>query len=58
MILDKMLDGVPSHARNRVEATMENIGMMLQVKNPRVATSMIPPPCEDFSCSRANEMTQ
>jgi hypothetical protein len=42
MILDKMLDGVPSHARNRVEATMENIGMMLQVKNPRVATSMIP----------------
>lgn len=42
MILDKMLDGVPAPARNRVEATLENIGLMLQVKNPKVATSMAP----------------
>lgn len=42
MILDKMLDGVPSHARNRVEATLENVSLMLQIKNPKVAASMAP----------------
>lgn len=42
MLLDKMLDGVPSHARNRVEATLENVSLMLQIKDPRVAVSMAP----------------
>ncbi|MFE8072263.1 ferritin-like domain-containing protein [Marinobacteraceae bacterium S3BR75-40.1] len=42
MQLDKMLNGVPPHARNRVEATLENISVMLQVKNPKVAASMAP----------------
>ena len=42
MLLDKMLDGVPSHARNRVEATLENLSLLMQVKNRKVATSMAP----------------
>ncbi len=42
MIIDKMLDGIPSPARNRVEATLENVSLMLQVKNPKVASSMAP----------------
>lgn len=42
MLLDKMLEGVPPHARNRVEATLENVSVMLQVKNRKVATSMAP----------------
>ena len=42
MVIDKMLDGMPAPARNRVEATLENIGVMLQVKNRKVASSMAP----------------
>ncbi len=42
MILDQMLNGVPSHARNRVEATLENVSVMMQVKSPKVAASLAP----------------
>ncbi|ARU55503.1 hypothetical protein OLMES_1426 [Oleiphilus messinensis] len=42
MILDKMLEGVPSHARNKVEETLDNVSVMMQVKNPKVARSMAP----------------
>jgi len=42
MLLDKMLEGVPPHARNRVEATLENVSVMMQVKNRKVATSLAP----------------
>jgi len=42
MILDKMLNGVPQPARNRVEATLENVSLMLQVKNTKVAASLAP----------------
>ncbi|MDX5300347.1 MAG: ferritin-like domain-containing protein [Gammaproteobacteria bacterium] len=48
MMLDKMLEGVPSHARNRVEATLENISVMLQVKNRKVASSMAPSAVRGF----------
>jgi hypothetical protein len=48
MILDKMLEGVPSHARNRVEATLDNISVMMQVKNRKVATSMAPSAMRGF----------
>ncbi len=42
MMLEKMLEGVPSHARSRVEATLENVSLMMQVKSPKVAASMAP----------------
>lgn len=40
--LDQMLLGTPAHARHRVEATLENISVMLQVKSPKVAASLAP----------------
>lgn len=42
IILDKMLTGMPTPARSRVEATLDNVSMMLQLKNPKVASSMAP----------------
>lgn len=42
MMLDKMLVGMPSHSRNRVEATLENIGLVMQIKSPKVAASLAP----------------
>lgn len=42
MILNQMLNGVPAHARNRVEATLENVSIMMQVKSPKVAASLAP----------------
>jgi hypothetical protein len=48
MILEKMLEGVPSHARNRVEATLDNISVMMQVKNRKVASSMAPSAVRGF----------
>ncbi|MCP5207300.1 MAG: ferritin-like domain-containing protein [Hahellaceae bacterium] len=42
MLLNKMLDGIPGPARNRVEATLENVSVMMQLKSPKVAASMAP----------------
>jgi hypothetical protein len=42
MILDNMLQGISTQARNRVTATLENIALVTQIKNPRVAASMAP----------------
>lgn len=42
MILDNMLQGIPTQAKNRVTATLENIALMTQIKNPKVAASMAP----------------
>lgn len=42
MVLDEMLMGMPTFARKRVEATLDNINVVLQMKNPRVFKSMAP----------------
>lgn len=42
MNFDKMLNGMPHHAKNKVDATLENIGMVAHMKNPKVALSMLP----------------
>lgn len=40
--MDKMLDGMPMGMRNSVTNTLDNIGLMLSIKNPKVAMSMAP----------------
>lgn len=42
MMLERMVDGLPLKARNSVQGTMDNIGMMLSIKNPRVAATLAP----------------
>ena len=42
MALNDMLMGMPTFARKRVEETLENISVVLQMKNPRVFKSMAP----------------
>lgn len=42
MIIDSMLSGMPVFARRRVEDTLDNIGTVLHMKNPRVFASMAP----------------
>ncbi len=42
MILDSMLMGMPLPARRRVETTLDNISVVLQMRNPRVFASMAP----------------
>ena len=42
MILDSMLMGIPLPARRRIEAALDNISVVLQMRNPRVFASMAP----------------
>ena len=42
MILDSMLMGMPLSARRRVEAALDNLSVVLQMRNPRVFASMAP----------------
>lgn len=42
MILDSMLKGMPTGARSRVEETLDNLSVVLQMKNPKVFKSMAP----------------
>ncbi len=39
---DRMLNGLPMHARNTITNTVDNIGLMLSIKNPKVAASLAP----------------
>lgn len=39
---DQLLQNVPLTARSRVENTLDNIGLMLSVKNPKVAMDIAP----------------
>ena len=41
-ILDRITDRMPLHARNRVDATMEQIGMAMNMHNGKVAASLAP----------------
>ena len=40
--MDKLLEGMPMGMRNTVTNSVDNIGMMLSIKNPKVALSMAP----------------
>jgi hypothetical protein len=42
MILDSMLSGMPRPARRKVEEALDNIGVVLQMRNPKVFASMAP----------------
>lgn len=42
MILDSMLTGMPLPARRKVEAALDNISVVLQMRNPKVFASMAP----------------
>ncbi|MEZ5506725.1 MAG: ferritin-like domain-containing protein [Gammaproteobacteria bacterium] len=42
MILDSMLNGMPRPARRKVEETLDNISVVLQMRNPKVFASMAP----------------
>ncbi|MGB3621774.1 ferritin-like domain-containing protein [Ketobacter sp. MCCC 1A13808] len=42
MKLDSMLSGMPVKARVKVEAAVDNLSVVLQMRNPRVLTSMAP----------------
>ena len=42
MILDSMLRGMPAGARGRVEEAIDNISVVLQMRNPKVFASMAP----------------
>lgn len=42
MILESMLKGMPLAARTRVEEAVDNISVVLQMRNPKVFTSMAP----------------
>ena len=42
MILDSMLKGMPVGARSRVEEALDNISVVLQMRNPKVFRSMAP----------------
>ncbi len=41
-MIDRLLDGMPMPARNTVTSTMDSLGLMLSIKNPKVALSMAP----------------
>src|SRR5574337_1209154 len=40
--VDKMLAGLPLKAQNKIYTTLDNVGILLGMKIPRVATSMAP----------------
>ncbi len=40
--MDRLLEGMPMGARNRVTTTLDNLDLMLSIKNPKVALSMAP----------------
>ncbi|WP_421844253.1 ferritin-like domain-containing protein [Mycobacterium sp.] len=40
--VDTMLRGLPLKAQNKIHATLDNVGMMLSVENPKVAAAMAP----------------
>jgi len=40
--LDKMLRGLPLRAQNEVHSALDTVGMMLSLKNPKVAVAMTP----------------
>ena len=42
MILESMLKGMPIAARSRVEEAIDNISVVLQMRNPKVFASMAP----------------
>jgi hypothetical protein len=42
MILESMLKGMPVSARSRVEEAIDNISVVLQMRNPKVFASMAP----------------
>ncbi len=42
MMLDSMLTGMPNFARKRVEEALDNLSVVLKMRNPRVFRSMAP----------------
>lgn len=40
--VDKMVEGLPLKAQNKIYTALDNVGVLLGMKNPRVATSMAP----------------
>ncbi|HUP90986.1 MAG TPA: ferritin-like domain-containing protein, partial [Solimonas sp.] len=40
--MDRMLSGMPQKQQNSIYSTLDSIGMMFSVKNPKVAASMAP----------------
>lgn len=40
--LDRMLDGLPNKAQNTIYSTLDNLGMLMSVGNPKVAASIAP----------------
>lgn len=42
MTLDNMLTGMPNFARKRVEETLDNVSLVLNMRNPKVFRSMAP----------------
>lgn len=40
--MDRMLSGLPQKHQNAIYSTLDSIGMMLSVKNPKVAAAMAP----------------
>jgi hypothetical protein len=41
-LTQKMLNGLPHKAQNTIYSTFDNLNMMLSVKNPKVAASLVP----------------
>lgn len=41
-LTQKMMSGLPQKAQNSIYSAVDNINMMLSVKNPRVAASLVP----------------
>lgn len=42
VITDRMLNGLPNKAQNTIYSTLDNLGMLMSVGNPKVAASIAP----------------
>ena len=40
--VDKMVQGLPLNAQNKIYSTLDNVGIVLGMKNPRVAAALVP----------------
>jgi hypothetical protein len=53
--IDRMLKGMPIRARNSIYSTLDTIGMMASVGNPKVAASMAPSALRGLVLRRAQQ---
>lgn len=53
-LTERMLNGLPQPARNSIYAAYDNIHMMLSVKNPKVAASLVPSTVRGLFLGAAN----